>query len=275
MTSDKVWYYAQGDQEHGPVTEDEVRQLLQSGTLNGANLAWRDGMEDWAPLAQVTEFAIAATPPPPPVESTPTQSVPPLQPESPRIRARTERRGRGPLASASREFLDSLKLLGQPLLFFGLAIVLLSRGCDSLGGRYADRLKAKHSLAQSSFLDDWDEQRLQINRKLDALGNDDTSDDRRDELQTELEKLNESMTQKQRELENGSWRRFKASARDAVATNQMWGYWRGLFFVLGALLFTVGLTAVGLTSSGPERWICLVMLSIVIFSLFVFGSAWQ
>jgi len=41
------WYYAQDDQQLGPVSSAELRKLAASGQLAPDDLVWRDGMEDW------------------------------------------------------------------------------------------------------------------------------------------------------------------------------------------------------------------------------------
>lgn len=46
------WYYAERDQQIGPVTEEQLQQLLQSGNINDATLVWHEGMADWLPYRQ-------------------------------------------------------------------------------------------------------------------------------------------------------------------------------------------------------------------------------
>jgi len=55
----------------GTYSEEDVRAGLRSGRFLGTDLGWRDGMANWEPLAQISEFAQdtaaagAAVPPPP------------------------------------------------------------------------------------------------------------------------------------------------------------------------------------------------------------------
>jgi hypothetical protein len=55
----------------GTFSEEDVRAGLRSGRFLGTDLGWRDGMANWQPLAQISEFAQdipaagAAVPPPP------------------------------------------------------------------------------------------------------------------------------------------------------------------------------------------------------------------
>ncbi len=41
------WYYARGGQHHGPVTEDQLRQLAASGQVHPTDLVWNTGMANW------------------------------------------------------------------------------------------------------------------------------------------------------------------------------------------------------------------------------------
>jgi uncharacterized membrane protein YhaH (DUF805 family) len=50
------WYYALGQQRHGPVRENEVARLAAAGTIGRETLVWRAGMEGW-------EIAQEALPP--------------------------------------------------------------------------------------------------------------------------------------------------------------------------------------------------------------------
>lgn len=61
------WYYAKGGQQQGPVTQEELQNLLRSGALNPASdLVWNQGMADWLPASQVPALngGIPATPAP-------------------------------------------------------------------------------------------------------------------------------------------------------------------------------------------------------------------
>lgn len=64
----------------GTFSEEDVRAGLRSGRFLGTDLGWRDGMANWQPLAQISEFAQdipaagAALPPPPQAPS--PESIP-------------------------------------------------------------------------------------------------------------------------------------------------------------------------------------------------------
>lgn len=42
------WYYARNEQQFGPVSAAELKQLADSGRLSPDDLLWREGMESWA-----------------------------------------------------------------------------------------------------------------------------------------------------------------------------------------------------------------------------------
>ena len=49
-TNDEQWFYAQGGQRKGPVSADELRELLATLTIDGETPVWSKGMVDWQPL---------------------------------------------------------------------------------------------------------------------------------------------------------------------------------------------------------------------------------
>ncbi|MCH8473703.1 MAG: RDD family protein [Opitutales bacterium] len=55
--SEKEWYFAPNNQQQGPVSESELRGMLQSNHLSGETLVWTAGLPDWQPARQVSEFA--------------------------------------------------------------------------------------------------------------------------------------------------------------------------------------------------------------------------
>lgn len=56
-----AWYYARGEEQVGPVSDAEFRNLADTGQVNDDTLVWRDGMADWQPYASV-KFAEPVTP---------------------------------------------------------------------------------------------------------------------------------------------------------------------------------------------------------------------
>lgn len=57
-----TWFYAINEQQHGPVSTEAIRSLIQAGTLDRHNdLVWKDGMADWTPPEKIADFLTAAT----------------------------------------------------------------------------------------------------------------------------------------------------------------------------------------------------------------------
>ena len=69
------WYYASGDQRHGPVSFAELRRLAASDTIEPTDLMWKDGMDEWVPASTVRGL-FTAKDGPPVLPSTPRKSSP-------------------------------------------------------------------------------------------------------------------------------------------------------------------------------------------------------
>lgn len=51
------WFYARGDMQRGPVSENDLADLIKNGIIAPETRVWAEGMEDWKPLAEVPELA--------------------------------------------------------------------------------------------------------------------------------------------------------------------------------------------------------------------------
>ena len=59
------WYYAAADGQHrGPFPAAEMQALSARGVIGASTLVWREGYAQWRPLAEASELAQAAVPPP-------------------------------------------------------------------------------------------------------------------------------------------------------------------------------------------------------------------
>ena len=47
------WYYAENDAQRGPVSREQLVQLIAAGRIAPEDLVWTDTMSNWAPAAQV------------------------------------------------------------------------------------------------------------------------------------------------------------------------------------------------------------------------------
>ena len=45
------WYYADGTEHRGPVSEAEIASLAKAGRITEQTLVWNSGMKDWQPAA--------------------------------------------------------------------------------------------------------------------------------------------------------------------------------------------------------------------------------
>ena len=71
----KVWWYANGSQQQGPISAQELKRIAAEGGLQPDALLWREGMAEWIaassvrgllPAAEVTLPVPPPVPPPPP-----------------------------------------------------------------------------------------------------------------------------------------------------------------------------------------------------------------
>jgi hypothetical protein len=63
------WFYSQGNERHGPITLQELRELLASGRVGMKDLAWNESLPQWQEIQQITQLHPAI---PPPLAATPT-----------------------------------------------------------------------------------------------------------------------------------------------------------------------------------------------------------
>lgn len=60
-----VWYYADGDRQRGPISDQEFEDLVRNGRVQGETLVWQDGMDTWRPLKEVNPEGLATASPSP------------------------------------------------------------------------------------------------------------------------------------------------------------------------------------------------------------------
>lgn len=253
--ADAVWYYAHGDKEQGPVTLAQLKGLLSSGKIQPDDLVWKDGLDDWVPSESVPELkageapvapapapaasgaaaraktpaeaaprieapakppgGVGATPAPPPAAPPPAEEPPAEKRRSARATATSD----SDKVSVSIEPRKLGRWGGWGLVVLGLLVALSTKGCDSIGQRYAASVRAAVDAGMAGY-----------------------------------------------------------ESKHAVATDASYRFWslgRELFFLGGAILLVAGLLTNGLGGDGAEKWLCLIMLAIIVYSLFVGGAAWS
>jgi hypothetical protein len=57
------WHFEHAGKQHGPVGEEEIRSLLESGQIQADTLVWTDGMADWKAAGTIEGFQIKTVSP--------------------------------------------------------------------------------------------------------------------------------------------------------------------------------------------------------------------
>ena len=60
------YYLAQNGETKGPFTEEQLREMLQRGEIDGESYIWHEGLEGWKRLKEVLPNLLPPPPPPPP-----------------------------------------------------------------------------------------------------------------------------------------------------------------------------------------------------------------
>lgn len=47
------WYYNQGGQQRGPISDSQLKRLASGGQLRPADLIWKEGLAQWVPASKV------------------------------------------------------------------------------------------------------------------------------------------------------------------------------------------------------------------------------
>ncbi len=55
------WYYVERGQQTGPVSDDQIAEMLRAGKISGDTLVWHEGMADWQPISRVQSELLSAT----------------------------------------------------------------------------------------------------------------------------------------------------------------------------------------------------------------------
>lgn len=57
------WWYAEGSEQRGPISREELSTLLEGGKVRADTLVWTSGMATWTPAGLVPELGAQAKPP--------------------------------------------------------------------------------------------------------------------------------------------------------------------------------------------------------------------
>ena len=61
---------------------------------------------------------------------------------------------------------------------------------------------------------------------------------------------------------------MQSAARDAGDRTAAWAYWHEMFFLLGTFLLVTGLVGIAYAFAGPQRWLAMILLGIVLLSIY-------
>ncbi len=70
------WYFSKNNQQQGPVSPEQLKQLAASGQLQPSDLVWKEGMGQWTTASSIKGLFAAPAAPPRPISppSTPTKT---------------------------------------------------------------------------------------------------------------------------------------------------------------------------------------------------------
>lgn len=51
------WFYSDGGQQKGPVSQEQLAELYRNGSVKGTDLVWCDSMTDWTAISKIPAFA--------------------------------------------------------------------------------------------------------------------------------------------------------------------------------------------------------------------------
>lgn len=97
-----VWYFAIGEQNRGPATVEEIRDLVGQGLVDSETLIWRPGWVDWAPLGETALSSLLKQPPPLPTSKVRLPSIAPPAPPAQQSEISDHAPSINPIPSASK-----------------------------------------------------------------------------------------------------------------------------------------------------------------------------
>lgn len=123
------WYYAVGQQQQGPVTEQQLQALAKDRVITGDTLVWREGLTGWQAWRTVGGPAM----PMPPVPAAATAAAAPIPSAQPIRSATTEFEYAGFWIRFCAKLIDGF-IVGIPIgLLILLAVVVAGGGVAARG----------------------------------------------------------------------------------------------------------------------------------------------
>jgi len=281
------WHYTIDGREEGPADAETVKQLIRDGKVTADSEVWTEGWPNWK---RVSETELASELPTPGLERTqmagPTPVIDTGGGSQPSASASPKRKSGGSKLPSIPVDSGLFAKLGMPLLVSGLILVLLVRGCDTIGQRWADSYSTAAAESKAAFAYRHGSKIGAIQAKIDALKKDKADAEKASEktdIQKEIDDLEdedlkdakEARDDELKDLQYTTWLRADYNSAMAQSSFSGMAYWRSWLFMLGAMVLSIGLLAVAFTSTGADRWIAMGIIAIVTFSIFVGGQAWE
>jgi hypothetical protein len=175
-----MWYYTLNDQQAGPISQDELSQMLQS-ILPADTLVWKDGMSDWVVANTLAEFSSLTTSSPPAVS-------PPTLP------AATSNPYSAPTASSYQNYqAGDYPLPKVKKANFGLLTALILLGTLTMIGGYGAMIVnvIQNSSNDSEHYQDETSERI----RLEPIGAEEASNETETVSETETETVSETVSE--------------------------------------------------------------------------------
>lgn len=266
--SDPVWYYARGNVEQGPITAAQIQALAATGSLRKDDLVWKEGMGDWVPAGGIEELFPQNNKRR--QETTPDEA-PPKKDVFRQMPPPTNRR-----ATADAEPL--LRTATRLLVAGSFLLVLLSRGCDGLATRNVARLKGIAAATEARFEAGWAAKMSDLEAEQHTLTNkENLAAEERQRLTAvndELTTLTAERDSERQRLRASDWQEHSLRADTEEADQMAWSFWWQVVFLFGTVALSVGLFGVAMSADGPERWVSLALLGVILYSIYTGSSVW-
>lgn len=118
--NNSMWWYVTNHEKQGPVTKDELHELLSTESINAQTLVWQQGMAEWIVLAEVealNDILPVYEPPPIPTQAATPPPIPDSDDVNPVLLA-NERVLVDSAATNIKNLSASMKLAGRWRRFF-------------------------------------------------------------------------------------------------------------------------------------------------------------
>jgi hypothetical protein len=284
--AEAIWYYAQEDREHGPVTGAYIAGMARTGKLRPEDLVWREGMEDWRPAktikglfsrpgerpagpssdTAVLDSPFEARPPEAPPAAAPLAPSGPAAPEPPRVRDEKSPPGGPtepvppppPVETGAGRFRES-----SATGFDAQPPVQGEEESDELPAE-AQGMHPPAAVADSGpWLAPASRAAIALGlllalfaRGCEAVGARSVA---RLSAQAQLAEMRP----------NAKADELAIAARQAHWEHQAQSLWREICFLAGAVLVTLGAFAAAFFGAPPtERWIGVILLAVIAFGIF-------